>query len=115
MKVLILGDGLLSTELKKITSWPSISRNINNIDALNFSNWSNLLEDFDVIVNCIANTNTYSNDKDLHWNINYKFVSELVDYCNINNNIYIYYIYNIHIFHNMHNIHNILNTINKNE
>jgi dTDP-4-dehydrorhamnose reductase len=85
MKVLILGDGLLSTELKKITSWPSISRNINNIDALNFSNWSNLLKDFDVIVNCIANTDTYSNDKDLHWNINYKFVSELVDYCNINN------------------------------
>ncbi len=36
----------------------------------------------DILINCIANTDTYSNDKELHWNINYKGVSDLVDVCN---------------------------------
>jgi dTDP-4-dehydrorhamnose reductase len=40
------------------------------------------LHPYDVIVNCIANTNTYSDDKELHWNVNYRFVDFLVIFCN---------------------------------
>ena len=34
------------------------------------------------MINCIAFTNTYSDDKVSHWNINYKAVAELTDFCN---------------------------------
>jgi dTDP-D-glucose 4,6-dehydratase len=37
---------------------------------------------YDVIVNCIANTSTYSLNKEEHWNVNYKGVADLVDFCN---------------------------------
>ena len=82
MRKIILGSGLLATEIHKITSWDIISRKKDNIDANNFNVWKSVLDDYDVIINCIANTDTYSNDRKGHWNINYKFVSELVDYCN---------------------------------
>lgn len=82
MRKVILGSGLLASELNKITGWETISRKENNIDALHFENWKHLLDSYDIVINCIANTNTYSINKEEHWNINYKFVSELVDYCN---------------------------------
>jgi hypothetical protein len=66
----------------KQTGWDFISRKINGFDIttseFNFVG-------YDVIVNCIAYTDTYSDNKDLHWNVNYKSVSDLVDYCNVNN------------------------------
>ena len=37
---------------------------------------------YDVIINCIANTNTYSLNKKEHWDVNYKGVADLVDFCN---------------------------------
>jgi dTDP-4-dehydrorhamnose reductase len=40
------------------------------------------MDQYDIIVNCIANTNTYSTVKDEHWNINYKFVLDLITYTN---------------------------------
>lgn len=81
-KVLILGDGILGTELKKQTNWDNISRkkdgfDITNPDTFNFSN-------YDTIVNCVAFTDTYSEDKSINWDTNYKGVSYLVDYCNEN-------------------------------
>ena len=79
MKVLILGDGLLGSEIQKQTGWDYISRKSNNLDINNL--WD-LPKGYDVIVNCIANTNTYSTDKKSHWDVNYKFVSELIHYCN---------------------------------
>jgi dTDP-4-dehydrorhamnose reductase len=82
MKKVILGSGILATQLNKVTNWDIISRKKNNIDASNFENWKHLLNSYDIIVNCIANTDTYSDNKEEHWNTNYKFVSELVDYCN---------------------------------
>lgn len=85
LKVVILGDGILGSELKKQTKWNILSRKKNNIDALTFPSWEHLLDDYEIIINCIANTNTYSNDKDLHWDINYKFVHLLIDYCNNKN------------------------------
>ena len=37
---------------------------------------------YDVIVNCVANTDTYSKKRGPHWDINYKGTSDLVDFCN---------------------------------
>lgn len=85
MKVLILGDGLLGSEIHKQTKWNIISRKKNKIDAQNFSAWSFELENYDVILNCIANTNTYSDDMKSHWDVNYKFVYDLTIFCNENN------------------------------
>lgn len=82
MKKVIIGSGLLATQLNKVTNWDVISRKKDNIDASDFQNWKNLLNSYDVIINCIANTDTYSDNKKLHWDINYKFVAELIDYCN---------------------------------
>jgi dTDP-4-dehydrorhamnose reductase len=85
LKVLILGDGLLGSEIKKQTGWDVISRKKNNIDVLNFNEWNYQLFNYDTILNCIANTDTYSDNQKLHWDINYKFVYELINYCNDNN------------------------------
>lgn len=81
MKIVILGDGLLGNEIHQQTNWNILSRKKDDIDALIFD-WEYKLYDYDIILNCIANTDTYSNDKLSHWNINYKFVTELVDFCN---------------------------------
>ena len=85
MKVVILGDGLLGSEIVKQTSWDYISRKKNNIDFTKIESWSELLLPYDVVVNCIAYTKTYDPNKELHWDINYKAVSTLVEYCNNHN------------------------------
>ena len=82
MKVLVLGDGLLGSEIIKQTDWDFISRKKDGFDIT--SSKFNFIG-YDVVVNCIANTNTYSNDRDLNWNTNYKSVANLVDYCNEHN------------------------------
>jgi dTDP-4-dehydrorhamnose reductase len=79
MKVLVLGDGLLGSEIIKQTNWDYISRKKDGFDiTLNKFNFN----EYDTIINCIAYTNTYSDDKKPNWDINYKAVTDLVDYCN---------------------------------
>jgi hypothetical protein len=80
-KILILGDGLLGKEMVKQTGWKYVSRKCNNF---NINKIEESLKDFDTdtIVNCIANTDTYSKDKESHWDVNYKFLSNLISYCN---------------------------------
>ena len=82
MNVLVLGDGILGSEFVKQTGWDYLSRKKDNINALNFYSWGYKLHPYDVIVNCIANTDTYSDNKELHWNVNYRFVDFLVNFCN---------------------------------
>ena len=82
MNFAILGNGLLGSEIHKQTGWDIISRKENGFDFRDLSSYENLLKDYDVIVNCIANTNTYSPNKEEHWDINYKGVADLVDFCN---------------------------------
>jgi dTDP-4-dehydrorhamnose reductase len=82
MKVLVLGDGLLGSEIVKQTNWDYISRKKDGFDII--SDEFNFTE-YDTIINCIAYTNTYSDNKELNWNINYKAVADLVDYCNYHN------------------------------
>jgi dTDP-4-dehydrorhamnose reductase len=79
MKVLVLGDGLLGSEIVKQTNWDYISR---KKDGFDITKTDFNFDGYDVIINCIAFTNTYSNDKESNWNVNYKAVANLVDYCN---------------------------------
>lgn len=81
MKVLVLGDGLLGGEIVNQTQWDNLSRKKNNFYI---DNIESIPIDYDVIVNCIANTDTYSEDKNSHWDVNYKFVDKLIDFCNYN-------------------------------
>jgi dTDP-4-dehydrorhamnose reductase len=82
MKPVILGNGLLGKELNKQTGWDVLSRSVNSLDLTDITTWAPLLLPYDTIINCIAYTNTYDNNKKLHWDTNYKAVVELVDYCN---------------------------------
>ena len=82
MKVLILGDGLLGSELALQTGWDIASRKRGNLDINDYWGLVDLIVKYDVVVNCIAHTNSYSEDKDTHWNINYKFAADLSDICN---------------------------------
>jgi dTDP-4-dehydrorhamnose reductase len=84
MGKLILGDGLLGKELIKQTDWDYISRKKDN---LNINNLSDFIPKgkYDTIINCIANTDTYSDDKEKHWKVNYIFVNDLINFCNENN------------------------------
>jgi dTDP-4-dehydrorhamnose reductase len=92
MKVVILGNGLLGTEIQKQTGWDIISRKEDGFDITQPDKFFPYFMDvfdgvavsfkYNVIINCIANTNTYSNNKEEHWNVNYKGVADLVDFCN---------------------------------
>lgn len=83
MNILILGDGLLGSEIIKKTNWDYISRKKDKIDISSFNTLEKYLSKYNIIINCIANTNTYSDNKKDMYNINYKFVINLVNYCNL--------------------------------
>tara|TARA_Y100001963_G_scaffold144970_1_gene217867 strand:- start:372 stop:1070 length:699 start_codon:yes stop_codon:yes gene_type:complete len=83
MNKLILGYGLLGSELVKKTGWDYISRKKDGIDFTDFSSYRDFIKDYDVIINCIAHTDTYSDDREKHWSINYEGVSTLVHLCNV--------------------------------
>ena len=91
---LVLGYGLLGKEIVDQTGWEYKCKKdgfdlltadlekeiINYIDDKHYGRlgWASP----PVIINCIANTDTYSNDRKSHWDVNYKGVSKLVDFCN---------------------------------
>ena len=82
---LILGDGLLGSEIVKQTGWDYASRKKDGIDFTDYSTYEYLLEDYSEIVNCIGYTNTYDTNKNKHWEVNYDGVSNLVHLCNFRN------------------------------
>jgi dTDP-4-dehydrorhamnose reductase len=82
--VLVLGDGLLGSHIISQTGWDYLSMDKDGIDVLDdFGLIAALIDDIepDIIVNCIGWTDTYSNEKLMHWNVNYVFVVNLVDFC----------------------------------
>jgi dTDP-4-dehydrorhamnose reductase len=86
--IVVLGDGLLGSEICKQTGWDNISRRKNMFDitvAPQNPNWEYPLSRYDTIINCIAHTDSYSNDREKHWNVNYKGVHNLVEFCNKHN------------------------------
>jgi dTDP-4-dehydrorhamnose reductase len=84
MKVLVLGKGKLGGEIVKQTGWDYLSRAEHEITIDNFDEWKNKMDGYDVVVNCIANTDTYSDDKEKHWKANYELVTFLAEYCDDN-------------------------------
>jgi dTDP-4-dehydrorhamnose reductase len=78
LKVLVLGDGLLGSEIVKQTNWDYISRktgfDINNLNSID--------DEYNLIINCIAHTDTYSKEKEKHWEVNCIFVKNLIEFCN---------------------------------
>jgi len=83
--IVVLGDGLLGGEIIEQTNWNWISRKKNGIDFDNIDSYKNLISKYNVVFNAIVHKDTYSQDKQKHWNTNYVGVANLVDYCNINN------------------------------
>ena len=78
--IVVLGYGLLGKEIVNQTNWDHISRKEHGID-FNKTDWYHYLETYDIVINCIANTDTYSADRESHWQTNYVGVMNLVDYC----------------------------------
>lgn len=81
MKILVLGDGLLGSEIIKQTGWDYISAKKDSVDANHFDSFIPHLLEYDTIFNCIGYTNTYDPEREKHWEINYKFVVYLTQYC----------------------------------
>lgn len=83
MDVLVLGDGLLGSEIIAQTGWDYLSIEKDGIDANDFDTIAYRIDDYDpaVVVNCIGHTDTYGKDRTPHWKINYEFVVNLVNFC----------------------------------
>lgn len=87
-KYIIFGDGLLGTEIHKITNWDYISRKKNGFDFSTddgFEQYLQCAKNYNVIVNCIAFTKTYSEDRNSNWNLNFSRVVDLSNWCIKNN------------------------------
>ena len=78
--VLVLGDGLLGRELINQTNWDYVSRSKDGFDINHLDEF--ILSNYDIVINCISHTDTYDKDRELHWNVNCKFVDKLIAYCN---------------------------------
>jgi dTDP-4-dehydrorhamnose reductase len=81
---IILGDGLLGKELRKQTGWDFISRKSHGFDfSEDLEYYLNIIRynEYDVVINCIANTDTYNKDES-HNIINHLRVKDLVEFCN---------------------------------
>ena len=91
MKILVLGDGKLGTEIVRQTGWKYISRKKDGFDItdpncyvkhlLKVSDSIEAKKKYDVVVNCIANTDTYSTDKQAMFETNFEAVADLSDFC----------------------------------
>jgi len=89
--ILVLGDGLLGSEIVKQTGWDYISRKKDGFDITKHNDFNNYfieifeglasIAKYDTIINCIAFTDTYSDNKQEHWNVNYKSVIHLSNFC----------------------------------
>ncbi len=83
MNIVILGDGLLGGEIIKQSCWNYISRKKDGFSIDTIDNF--LSPDIDVIINCIAYTDTYSENRKSNWDVNCVYVDKLIDYCNKHN------------------------------
>lgn len=82
MKVLILGDGLLGSELHNQTGWDVASRKLGNLDIDNPKGLEKLIKKYDTVVNCIAHTQSYSKNQNIHRDINLRFAAGISHMCN---------------------------------
>lgn len=76
---IILGYGILGKELVKQTGWDCLSKDANqNFDFKKINSYDKIISSYDTVINCIGNTDTYSDNQKEHWDINYKGVSDLL-------------------------------------
>jgi len=84
MKALILGNGTLGEELKKITGWDCLNRDeFKQFDFNDLESYKSALKGYDTIVNCVADTKVYLGDKDVMFKTNFRSVAELARYCSV--------------------------------
>jgi dTDP-4-dehydrorhamnose reductase len=83
MSILILGKGLLGATLVEKTGWDCLYRKNIPFDFSDITTYRTFLEPYTEVVNCIAYVKTYEQDKKEHWNINYRGVADLCDYCKL--------------------------------
>lgn len=82
-KITILGDGLLGSELAKITGGKILSRKKGNFQIRSFQKY--LFPNDKIIINCIANTDTYSDNEESMRQVNFLFPIALSEYCKVKN------------------------------
>lgn len=79
---IILGDGLLGSAVIGQTGWQYVSRSKDGIDITKPGWKQHIPSDTTEIINLIANTNTYSGNWNKMFDVNYRAVISLVDFCN---------------------------------
>lgn len=85
MSYLVLGYGKLGQEIVKQTGWDYICREKDKFDFCKLNSYEYHLYYPDILINCIANTNTYSENYQSMMDTNFKAVVRLVDFCNFYN------------------------------
>lgn len=79
IKIAVLGDGILGSELLRSLNYKSFSRKKSNFDIDDDDLIIKIIKEHKIIINCIANTDSYSKDYKKHWKINYLFPKKLTD------------------------------------
>lgn len=84
--ILILGDGLMAAEVIGKTGWQYISRKNDGFNFAEPTTWERLIpKDVSTIINLIANTDTYNDNRKEMMDVNYNAVCSLVRLCNERN------------------------------
>ena len=83
MKPLILGNGLLGSEIRKQTGWRCLDHSEFDIMTFPYKPGKSVKMEIkeDVIINCVGYTKTYDNNKPENYALNYIAVLGLVGYC----------------------------------
>ena len=77
---LILGYGLLGKEIVSKTGWDYLCRKeVPDFDFRDISTYSKHLYSYDTIINCVANTDTYSDNKNTMIETNFKPICDLTN------------------------------------
>jgi dTDP-4-dehydrorhamnose reductase len=85
MHNIVLGYGLLGKEIVKETGWDYLSREETpDFDFRYLRTYIKYLYAYDTIINCVANTNTYSDDKPAMLETNFNPVCKLKAWCEKN-------------------------------
>jgi dTDP-4-dehydrorhamnose reductase len=79
---LVLGYGKLGKEIVKQGKYDYLCRSEQDFNFCDIRTYYKYLYGYNVIINCIANTDTYSNNKQEMLDTNFKAVCDLVDWCN---------------------------------
>ena len=80
-KTVILGDGLLGSELNRTTGWSIESRKKTSLNIEDIDRLTSIVYENDIIVNCIAFTDSYNGSKEKHLRVNYYFPCSLANIC----------------------------------